>query len=76
MISDLLTGFGVSFLPGGSHSSSQLWSLPLVGGVGSVPCESLLVGGMCGVFWCMEPGLVSLKGSAISSHVFWVSVPW
>lgn len=47
-----------------------------MGGVGPVPCESLLAGGMCGVFWCMEPGLVSLKGSAISSHVFWVSVPW
>ena len=41
-----------------------------MGEVGLLPGESLLVGECVSMFWCMELDLVSLKGSAVSSHVF------
>ena len=39
--------------------------------VGPVPNEVFLTGGLVFVFWWMELDLVSLKGSAVSSSVFW-----
>jgi len=46
-----------------------------LGGVGPVSCEGFLVEGrLVPVFWWVDLGLVLLKGSAISSDVFGVSV--
>ena len=36
-----------------------------------MPNEVSLIGGLVSVFWWMELDLVSLKGSAVSSSVFW-----
>ena len=54
-----------------SHSSSQLWSLSPVGETGPVICGFLVWGGLVPVFWWMDLGLVSLKGSVMSNSVFW-----
>ena len=40
-------------------------------GIGPVPCEGFLVGGLIPMFWRMELDLVSLKSSVMSSSVFW-----
>lgn len=53
-------------------SSSQLWSLPSMSGLGPIPCESLLVWGTCTCGLMNGIGCVSLKGSAVSSSMFWV----
>ena len=46
-----------------------------LGGVGPVSCEGFLVEGrLVPVFWWVDLGLVLLKGNAISSGVFGVSV--
>ena len=47
-----------------------------MGGVRPVPCEDFLVdssgvGVLVPVFWWMGMDLISLKGSSISSRVFW-----
>ena len=42
-----------------------------MGGVRLVPCELSWLGGLVPVLWWMELDLVSLKGSAVSSNVFW-----
>ena len=36
-----------------------------------MPNEVSLIGGLVSVFWWMELDRVSLKGSAVSSSVFW-----
>ena len=36
-----------------------------------MPNEVSLIGGLVSVFWWVELDLVSLKGSAVSSSVFW-----
>ena len=56
-----------------SHSSSWLCSLPPVDGVGLVSCDVFLVGVACACI-LFELDLVSLKGSAVSSCRFCVSM--
>lgn len=51
--------------------SSLLWNLPLVGGIGPAPCEGFLAWQLAAVFCWLELGFVPLKGSAMSSSVFW-----
>ena len=43
-----------------------------MGGTGPVPCEGFLVlGGLVPIFWWMDLGLVSLRGSVMSNSMFW-----
>ena len=51
--------------------STLLWNLPLVGGIGPVPCEGFPAWQLVAVFWWFELGFIPLKGSAMSSSVFW-----
>ena len=42
-----------------------------MGETGPVPSGFLVLGGLVPVFWWMDLGLVSLKGSVTSNTVFW-----
>ena len=43
----------------------------MIPGAGPVPNEVFLIGVLVSVSWWMELDLVSLKGSTVSSSVFW-----
>ena len=61
----------MSFLQIEGCSSSSLWVLPPVGGDGLVSVTAPGLQGLVPVFCCMELDLVSLKGDAAASGVFW-----